>query len=1188
MRDQLSDNIRKLILGPVQGVDEELSFKPLNLYSTGVLYPQIEKCIALSDTNIVEEQDNPGDSESENHDEDTDKNKESESTTPKGNNEDRKEIEEFDDDLKLATNFAPSSLGISFLINSQEEFILEYSFARYIKKIRDRKVSWKRKVYNEEIKCIIDETNKLLIDGVSAGEKKLVDEEKIKVNLNLFVRQLNEIKLVTVTLINAQHVDGFQYQKNDELCVFQPELKVRSLKAVFNPFPDNKNYDNLENDHETLNSSLLYYEYRTYAMGHGVSVNWSEPDIKSKNVDEIWAEVMPTQMVNGVNFNPDELNSDVLLMKKLAGPDFNQNTINDREIRIKLEDFAHTYNDWIEKQYNLLEKREINKQLKKQGERNLNKCKELYERLLRGIELIFHENNSKVLQAFYDANKAMFMQRVMGQFSTWRREKGNVIPGTKGYEDVPLPNFELLPANGQNESKNNFGFFAKWRPFQLAFILSQIEGIINPNSKDRDTTDLIWFPTGGGKTEAYLGLIAFTLFYRRLRHDNPNEGAGVSVMMRYTLRMLNLDQFQRANILISACDIIRYNNVQDYGTKRFTSGIWVGSSLTPNRYESYGDRKDGYNSNLDDYINNIEFGDNKKVYYSPFLYNCPCCGNTLVKQRIDKKTVTGAWGYFRKFRKKDGINSPKGNYLVACTNTSCHFFTEQDTRGQNFNLDKTFPFYTVDDEIYQQRPSLLFATVDKYAQIGWKKESASLFNLDVHNNNVKLNPGPELIIQDELHLIGASLGTIYGVFEFAIDKLCTMSGSIPKIIGATATVKNAEEQCKRLYNRSNFMQFPPPGISADDSFYMKRKEHDEKARKYIGFMSSGFTSSTSIIRLSSVLMETPNFLKFTNKTLDAYYTLLVYFNSLKELGKFRTFIDDDISAYRKFLDNTVLNIAHQNYAGRDIELSSAMDADDITNALERLKKAKLEHEKLTDNILETIESKGIRSFLDWFQTTNKKTTLSKPFLNSIGIQFVDDYSTDKTAFENKLEDYFSKEKKNNTVKIATATNMIATGVDISRLNVMLVNGHPKSSSEYIQSSSRVGREDSGLIYSFYSATKNRDRSHYENFKSFHQAFYKYVEPASVTPHSMPALEKVLPSIIIGLIWIVYNKSNNQPFVFDDKLNDFIDKLKIEIRDRLGDEVQEYLETIVNTLKTKWKNFGSTPRRFANFRAILSH
>jgi hypothetical protein len=510
---------------------------------------------------------------------------------------------------------------------------------------------------------------------------------------------------------------------------------------------------------------------------------------------------------------------------------------------------------------------------------------------------------------------------------------------------------------------------------------------------------------------------------------------------------------------------------------------------------------------------------------------------------------------------------------------------------QNESPGTAFPFFNVDSDIYKYRPTLLFGTTDKFAQLGWNSKSFRLFNYEIKDGELDRKfPGPQLIIQDELHLISSSLGTIYSLYEYAVDKLCSENGPIPKVVAATATVRNAETQCRRLYARSQFQQFPPPGIDIDDSFFMRKDHKDSKPRKYLGYMTSGFTSSTSVIRFSSALIEASNCLSVDNKIADRYYSLLAYFSSLKELGKFRTFLDDDIAAYRKFLSARVTHSANVNIGENNIELSSAMTADEVTLALERLKTTTLP--QLQDGAeaekIEIVNKLGIRAYHDWVRTSLRRILCTAELFEKLGLDFNEnDTNANYQIFGEKVKNLLGN-SKNEAVKVACATNMIATGVDIGRLNVMLINGHPKSSAEYIQASSRVGRENPGIIYSFYSPGKNRDRSHYENFKAFHQTFYRNVEPASVTPSALPALEKAVPSVAMIMLWIFHYKGTTEPVALDQDSISYLNNLADEIAKRFRLEPEDIRVIINSSIINKWQNMNPAARRFAQNRDYIGY
>jgi len=1204
IREKIVDEVKKILHGPIGGIGEELDKNPLDFYSVGVLFPQLEKTADFVDQvpdtiekNVTDE------SEESDYDE----------TPVKNDNTDRKRVAEESDEsdisaeLELTTKFRPSAAGISVLTNKNASLTLGVDFATYSKKQIDKTVGNVEE--SKTIKAIIYKHNLHSFEFLSKEGKfnfgnlthkhdgiityvELDDNAFLTVTTRPYLNDTFEIK--TFTLINNIHAASFGKQRKTEDCIFQPVITL-ALEEGFQPFEDHTDLATLSN--EDLNLKLLYRNYNTYALGHGISVNW---DTNDGFVPKVFTQVLPEEKVNGVNLNPEIFkNSNILFIKRLSGSGINI----DYEwagIKNELVDFVRLYENWINFQDSLIKKEstKLDVGLFKKASENIVQCKKLSERMQKGIKILSH--NQEARKAFEDANRAMFMQRVMADFSKHRRKENRIQQNDSNCDDA-LPEYHLIPFDASSgkiwkegklnidpEYYENGGTLARWRPFQLAFLLSQIEGIIDPGSADRDTVDLIWFPTGGGKTEAYLGLTAFAIFYRRLNAKkttgDPDKGAGVTVLMRYTLRLLNKQQFERACILICSSDLVRRSEPVNYGKIRISNGIWMGRSMTPNKEE---DQRLDYQ----DYIHQINHRSQPSSFKnSPPLLSCPCCGNRLVRELNRDNQVVGRWGYFRA---KNIKNAETGRFLIACTNTKCVFHVTTSTL--NSNKDKLLPIYEVDETIYEERPSLLFSTVDKFVQLAWKSECFNLFNVGFINGQVsRLFPAPEIIIQDELHLISSALGTIYGVYEIVIDRLCREAGGhISKIVGATATVRNAEEQCKRLYCRSHFMQFPPPATDADDSFYaVKIKDNDPKNRLYIGFMPSGITSSTALIRLASVLLERIPTLSLPNEEVDNYYTLVVYFNALKELGKFRTFLTDDIVAYRKLLANHFNTFVKPFNNNSLCELSSVMTADDITNGLDRLEKTTLPGGVDINNILvKKLFEAGIRT------SSNLKTAkgslwkdvfLNKTFFDQIGLNFSGDAEKDYKSFTNEVNKFIKDQS--DPVHIAPATNMISVGVDIPRLNTMIVNGQPKTTAEYIQASSRIGREVQGVVFTFLSPTKNRDRSHYEQFKAFHQAYYYYVESTSVTPFSGPALEKVLPTVLITLTRSLFLNGNSGVFAPDSSSYlKFIDQVTEEIKTRgiaiYGVRYKDEISDIVDLIK---KDFFLRLRTLVGSRRLAAY
>ena len=353
------------------------------------------------------------------------------------------------------------------------------------------------------------------------------------------------------------------------------------------------------------------------------------------------------------------------------------------------------------------------------------------------------------------------------------------------------------------------------------------------------------------------------------------------------------------------------------------------------------------------------------------------------------------------------LRDGRGYYIVfKCANSAY---------GCEFSKDDPLPLYIIDDDIYEKTPTLILGTVDKFAMLPYTKGS-EYFGFD----NGKKVTAPDLIIQDELHLISGPLGSMVGHYETMINELCSIDINgrkiSPKIITSTATISRAKEQCHALYNcgRENVKQFPPPGLNAGDSFFAV-EDRSRNGRMYVGILAAGASSvATAMIRLYAALLYAASALEVNDETeRDPYWTHIGYFNSIRELGQVRTWIRADIDEYlhviyKRRREDKLPSYKGRRYIKRDEELTSRVKSERITAILGDL------NIKYTGSINE--------------QTGDLP------------------------------------------IDICLATNMISVGLDVPRLGLMSVAGQPKTTSEYIQATSRVGRDSDnapGIIFTMY-------------------------------------------------------------------------------------------------------------------------
>lgn len=854
----------------------------------------------------------------------------------------------------------------------------------------------------------------------------VVDEHPVKITA---LRRLikDDVYSVTVMLVNPLGKAG--NNANPKKCYFQAKLRINNGENAF-VFADTTAYAQYGyDDQEEQSNRLLYRKKQVYGYGLGTSTAW---EIDTEGNGWLENDFFPQAEVPAMNFDLDKEKSKVppytLSMKQLSDLGEHEKA----EVIEGLRTFVTEYKEWIDE---LSKETFSDEALKNTADLHIRNCFISYERMMAGIGIL--ESDDLAWNSFMLANRAMYMQRIhlliQSAMSNEDRYDGDELLDTVledlEYDDAEATINELLTSVNSSMKFRD----PTWRPFQLAFMLMSVKSIVLDNPEDdnfeRDIVDLIWFPTGGGKTEAYLGLTAFTIFHRRLAHKETSNGT--AVIMRYTLRLLAAQQFTRAATLICACEYIRSDSAKgrkskypayDLGNERITIGLWIGGNHTPNRNQSAKEYLDELSHTT---VKDLKY---KKDQYNKFqVLKCPWCGTKMTKEIVDDRIV-GAWGYQMDTHHR---------FYLRCTNESCCF------------CDHKLPIQIVDEELYSSPPTLLFGTVDKFAMMAWKEEVGSFFAVGSSNR------APELIIQDELHLISGPLGTMVAMFETAIDYLCQEKGVRPKIVASTATIRRAKEQCAALYNR-DVAQFPSPGIDASDSYFARESvidyESGKYGRLYVGLMSSGKTKAMMEIRSIASMMQSIHRMPLSDEVKDKFWTLTAYFGSLRDLGKCRTLAEDDIK-------------------------------DAITRQAQRLG-----------------TKQDARKFYSPDELTSRAST------------------TELNETLDKLEKtQYSLENYKKVSHLLLATNMISVGIDVARLNVMLLVGQPKLTSEYIQASSRVGRSFPGVAFTMYDASKSRDRSHFEQFKQYHESFYRYVEPTGATPFSKPARDRSLKALLVAMI-----------------------------------------------------------------------
>jgi hypothetical protein len=848
-------------------------------------------------------------------------------------------------------------------------------------------------------------------------------------------------RLLTVCLVNKRRATR---EDLDLACLYQSGLRVTGISAIdwIDAYPEYlagafRDAEPLAD--ENVNR-VLYRDNRTFAIGHGCGADWVEG--RPERVASIWTDVLPvfetpSTSADLVVVGPDGVRRNLKVsMRSLAGLAGTGDGMEEADALLR------EYRAWIKGLESKVSSIPVSD--RPTATALIEKCRECAARIDGGIDLLRSrgEMADRVRNAFQLANHAMLIAQLRTRMPlrTPAKDEGGRLSW-----DLPMANADpAVPSE----------VHGYWRPFQIAFLLMSLRGVVDDTHADRETVDLIWFPTGGGKTEAYLGLTAFTVFFNALSGAGT---AGVDVLMRYTLRLLTAQQFQRAAVLFCAMEHLRRNDVATLGKRPFRIGLWVGGSSTPNR------RADALEK-----LRSLQRDPDAENPY--VLLRCPWCASKFGPHEFSGGTVPSgrtAIGRGRRASRSEILGYSKerigsvDTVVYRCADMRCEFggLPGHGTAG--------LPIVVIDDDLLESPPNLLIGTVDKFAMLAWTPEARSIFGLGSDGKHAGLPP--TLIIQDELHLISGPLGSMVGAYETVIEALCMdpLGGMVKsKIVASTATISRAREQVNALYARQSVNLFPPSGLDAADSFFAREAVDDNgqprPGRMYVGVLAPAHGSvQTSEARVFATLMQHAALLDGEPSDLDPWWTLLVFFNSLRELGGALTLFSADTREYlRVILSRQGIDYTKIRQLFHVEELTSRIRGDHIPRLLERLEVP-----------LRTREG------------------------------------------------HASAGSGPSAIDACLASNIIEVGVDISRLSLMAIVGQPKTTSQYIQVSSRVGRDlnKPGLVTVIYGQTKPRDRSHYEKFRSYHQKLYAQVEPTSVTPFSPPAVDRALHGLVVAMI-----------------------------------------------------------------------
>lgn len=1066
-RENLVDILERELLGPIHGPDELLPFSPRSQYLIGHIAPvrltgvEANGAEAESATDRGDLVESRADGEAvtevrgvpafavDQHEADSDE-------------------DDAEDRAPKQGLMIPASMGLRFQVPLDlAAFTVTASWGTY-ETVQTDKVTKSGRPIRHFQRVPIEETRTIRLADLTAGQITTVPlRNTICLRVDRYDDQACGRTLVEMALCNDRETPT---PIPIGMWMFQTKLYVDAGGAeVFLPVCDVLERDWGEADPEVRQLNLQYRNRLEYAIGRTCSVDWAVKT-RSRRASAVWTTWLP--VAETPRTQAREVKGALLAMDTLA-------TATAEQLRSGLEPLIAGYGEWLDQQQTAAA--ELPEHLQETAELALYDARRALQRLEAGLDHVAAD--TEALRCFQFMNAVMRDQRIASQVAALRASD---------------PTISIADARSEVAGKGAEA--ASWRPFQLAFILMQLGALSDPAAPLRSAqhlarVELLFFPTGGGKTEAYLGLAAYTFAIRRRQGvvesaGGPLDGRdGVAVLMRYTLRLLTAQQFQRATALMCAAELAREADESTWGSEPFRIGLWVGTDVSPKRFEEADEQLRKAN----------EYGAYRLTVLQ--VQRCPWCGTPITAAQVKADaTLRRVFVYC-------------GDDLARCP------------FAQGGQVSEGLPILTVDEEIYRLTPAFVIATVDKFARLAREAEAAALFGYVgqrcarhgyVHPDSTactistahpalpgyptatvhpvgRLRP-PDLIIQDELHLITGALGTCVGLFEVAVETLASWERPDgtpvrPLIVASTATVRNAEDQVRGLYGR-NVEIFPPQVLDVADTYFSREIPVTEATpgRRYIGVSAQGVRLASAEIRVSEVLLSAGQLLfDRSGIAADPYMTLVGYFNATRELAGMTRYMGDDVQSRVK---------RPRKDSGFPPRLGAEFGLLNIGELTARIASAEIGRT-----------------------------------LDRLGLEFDSDYDT-TDAFHTRIaaqrEGKKVQSRKQPPFDVVLATSMLQVGVDVQRLGLMLVVGQPKNTAEYIQASSRVGRDPQrpGLVVTLGNWARPRDLAHYEQFRHYHETFYSQVEALSVTPYSPTSLERGLDGLLVSAVRVMQAPAND--------------------------------------------------------------